>query len=177
MSMKGVIQQKQLAAGKAFTVNEEIVLLPTGSQAVRTVVRHSGSVLILPVLPDGRLLVIRQYRHALGDYILEFPAGTMEYHEDPLACARRELVEETHHQASEWIDLGMQFPAPGFCDEKQYCFFAKNLVPEQGVPDEDEIIDVHPLSVMEVEAAIRSHTMQDAKSMACFLRARLMGLL
>lgn len=177
MSKKGVIQQRTVATGKAYVVNEEEIELPGGQRVCRTVVRHTGSVVIVPVLPDGRLVVIRQYRHALADHILEFPAGTIDAGETPLTCAKRELIEETHHRGTDWIDLGMQYPAPGFCDEAQYCYLAKGLVPEQGVPDEDEIIDVQILSVSQVEELIRSHAMPDAKSLACFLKARLQGFI
>jgi ADP-ribose pyrophosphatase len=144
---------------------------------VRQVVKHPGAVVIIPQLEDGRLLLIAQYRFAVGATLLEFPAGTLEPGEAPLECARRELIEETGYRAEHWRALGITYPSPGYCDEQQHLFMATGLVPEHAAGDEDEIIEVKRLTVQEVERAIADETLVDAKSIAAYARAKLQGVL
>ena len=109
--------------------HEQTLRLPSGRTVVRQVVKHPGAVVILPQLADGRLLPIAQYRCAVGETVLEFPAGTLEPGEAPLACARRELIEETGYRADHWHALGTIYSSPGFCDERLHLFLASGLVP------------------------------------------------
>jgi ADP-ribose pyrophosphatase len=133
---------------------------------VRQVVKHPGAVVIVPQLEDSRLVLIEQYRFAVGETLLEFPAGTLEPDEAPLECARRELIEETGYRADHWHALGVIYPSPGYCDEQQHLFVASGLVPDQAAGDEDEILEVKRLTVQEVERAIADGTLIDAKSIA-----------
>jgi ADP-ribose pyrophosphatase len=103
---------------RIFTVVEQALRLPSGRTVVRQVVKHPGAVVIMPQLGDGRLMLIAQYRFAVGATLLEFPAGTLETGEAPLACARRELLEETGYRAEHWRALGTIYSSPGFCDEQ-----------------------------------------------------------
>jgi ADP-ribose pyrophosphatase len=140
-------------------------------------VSHPGAVVILPVDEEGRILFVRQYRFAVDRLLLELPAGTLERSDlDPGACAVRELAEEVGRGAKRWVPLGTLFPAPGFCDEVQYCFFAGDLYVDEAKADEDEFIEVVPMSVDQVEAAIATGELVDAKSIGCFCRARLARL-
>ncbi len=170
------ISSSTVYTGKAFSVSQEEVELPTGSIVKRDIVRHPGAVVILPITDNGQLLLVRQYRHSVGKSILEFPAGTLDPKELPLNCAKRELAEEVGQQAAEWQALGTLFPAPGFCDEKQHLFIARALSPFRLPGDEDEIIEVEALNIEQVESAIISGEMEDGKSISIFMRARLQKL-
>ncbi len=169
------LSSRSLLTTTAFEVVADTVELATGNIKDRFVVRHPGAVVILPVLDDGRLVLVEQYRHAIGQTILEFPAGTLERDEDPLVCAKREIREEIGYAADEWIEIGTLFPAPGFCDEKQFLYLGKKLRPERLDCDEDEVITVVTLTLAEVKEAILSGRLCDGKSLSIFLRALLVG--
>lgn len=164
-------------AGRKFSVERSVLEHPNGRSSVFEVVRHPGAVVVLPLTAQGEIVAIRQYRHALSTSILELPAGTLEPGESPHACASREIVEEVGYRAGTMLDLGVLFPAPGFCDEKQYLFLATELSPASAPADDDELIEVVPLSVAAVREAIKSGELNDAKSIAAFYRADLRGLL
>ena len=164
-------------AGSKLTVVEEQVRLPTGQIARHVTVRHPGAVVLIPRSDDGTLLVLRQYRHSVRKTLLEFPAGTLEPGEAPLTCAQREIAEEIGHTATHWESLGELYPAPGFCDEVQYGYFATGLTPCEAEPDDDEIIAVVPMHSAEVLQAIQTGAMMDSKSIALYFRAHLRGLL
>lgn len=163
--------------GYVFDIERDEVELPTGKEIERYVVKHPGAVVILPRLGDGSLLLVSQYRYSVDDTLLEFPAGTLEVGEDPLPCAQREIQEEVGHAAKSWQELGIFYPAPGFCSEKQYGFLATDLTPSSLPGDEDEFIEVKRLFPREVEDCIKQGQLMDAKSIAIFLRAKLRGLL
>jgi ADP-ribose pyrophosphatase len=177
MQTPEVLSTNVLHRYRIFTIVEQALRLPSGRAVVRQVVKHPGAVVIIPQLADGRLILIEQYRFAVGETLLEFPAGTLEPGEAPLACARRELIEETGYQAEHWRALGVTYPSPGYCDEQQHLFMATGLVPEHAAADEDEILEVKGLTVQEVERAIADGTLVDAKSIAAYARAKLQGVL
>jgi ADP-ribose pyrophosphatase len=162
---------------RIFALVEKELRLPSGRTVVRQVVQHPGAVVIIPQLADGRLMLIAQYRFAVGETLLEFPAGTLEPGEEPLLCARRELIEETGYRAEHWRALGIMYPSPGYCDERQHLFVAGGLVPEHAAGDDDEILEVKRLTVREVEQAIADGALVDAKSIAAYARAKLQGVL
>jgi ADP-ribose pyrophosphatase len=172
-----VLSTKVLQSYRIFAIVEQALRLPSGRTVVRQVVQHPGAVVIMPQLADGRLVLIEQYRFAVGETLLEFPAGTLEPGEAPLACARRELIEEMGYRAEHWRALGILYPSPGYCDEQQHLFMATGLVPEHAAGDEDEILEVKRLTVQEVERAIADGTLVDAKSIAAYARAKLQGVL
>ena len=177
MPIAEVLSTKVLQSYRIFTIVEQALRLPSGRTVVRQVVKHPGAVVIMPQLEDGRLLLIAQYRFAVGETLLEFPAGTLEPGEAPLECARRELIEETGYRAEHWRALGVTYPSPGYCDEQQRLFMATGLVPEHAAADEDEIIEVKGLTVQEVERSIADGRLVDAKSIAAYARATLQGAL
>ena len=160
-----------------FVVREDLVQDEKGAEFSRLIVEHRGAVVILPKTNTGTLLLIKQYRYAVRDTILEFPAGTLEVGEQPLATAKREIQEEAGFAAKKWTELGKLYPSPGFCDEIQYLFLAEDLSASKLTGDEDEEIEVVEFTVAEVEQAIISGGLADAKSIAAFTRARLSGLL
>ena len=177
MQKPEVLSTNVLHRSRIFAIVEQALRLPSGRTVVRQVVQHPGAVVIIPQLADGRLMLIAQYRFAVGETLLEFPAGTLEPGEEPLQCARRELIEETGYRADHWRALGIMYPSPGYCDEKQYLFAASGLIPDHAAEGDDEIIEVKRLTVREVERAIADGALVDAKSIAAYARATLQGVL
>jgi ADP-ribose pyrophosphatase len=172
-----VLHEHTVFAGLGFAVVLEDIHIAPGKQCRHLTIRHPGAVVLLPCHTDGTLLVIKQYRYSLRQTLLEFPAGTIEAGERPLACAQRELAEEVGQAAGRWECLGELHPAPGFCNEVQYCFFATDLSPCMAPRDDDELIDVVPMQSTQVEQAIRDGSMTDGKSIALFTRAKLRGFI
>jgi ADP-ribose pyrophosphatase len=177
MPIAEVLSTKVLQSYRIFSIVEQELRLTSGRTVVRQVVKHPGAVVIIPQLEDSRLLLIEQYRFAVGATLLEFPAGTLELGEAPLECAKRELIEETGYRAEHWRALGVTYPSPGYCDEQQHLLMATGLVPEHAAADEDEILEVKGLTVQEVERAIADGSLVDAKSIAAYARATLQGVL
>lgn len=160
----------------AFQLVLEEILLSNGKRAEHMTLEHNGAVVILPVANDGSIVMIRQYRHSIGREILEFPAGTLKEGEDPSLCAERELSEETGYAARNFENLGVIYPAPGFCSEKQYLYLATDLY-ERSLPcDDDEEITVQNISIDEFYKALSSGEICDAKTIAIFMKAKVMGV-
>jgi ADP-ribose pyrophosphatase len=135
------------------------------------IIVHPGAVVLVPVLKNGHLLLVKQWRRASGKILLEFPAGTLEEGEIPVDCAQRELREETGYRADRILPMGGFYSAPGFCTEFLHLFLALDLeeAPLQ-TEDEDEEIDLIDASFEEVEAMIEKHQIEDAKTIAGFYR-------
>ena len=164
-----VLENKILYKGPVFAVRRDRVVEPGGAVATRDIVVHRGSVVVLPVLERGRILLIRQFRHAAGQFLWELVAGRIEPGERPLAAARRELAEETGYAAGRFKKLLDVFPAPGFLTERMLIYAAEGLKPGVACPESDERIVCQPFSVREVESVIRRGKLRDAKSIAGIL--------
>ena len=130
----------------------------------RAAVRHPGAVVLLPLPTAETVLLLRQYRHALSQTIWELPAGTRGWDEDWLACAQRELREETGYQAAVFTHLGDVWPAPGISDELMRLYAAQQLTPAPLPPDEDEEIELVELPLAEAQAMIADGRIRDGKS-------------
>jgi ADP-ribose pyrophosphatase len=170
-----LIGSREVFEGRVITVRVDDIEVNNGLNVRREVVVHPGAVVILAVDDQERILWERQYRYAAGRHLMELPAGTLEAGEDPESCARRELIEETGFAANEWRPLGGFFSAPGFCTEYLHCFLATSLTPEEADGDEDEDIEVVPLTLEESLAMIDRGEVEDAKSLAAlhlYLRKR-----
>ena len=172
-----VLGTQVLHQGRKFTFVEENYRRPDGTTGRIEKLLHPGAVVIVPQLVNKALILIHQYRPAPRKTLLEFPAGTLEPGESPLECAKREIIEECGYRAANWQELGTLYPAPGFCDEIQHCFLATSLAAATAERDEDEFIAPVHLRIDEVETAISTHALCDAKSIAIFALARLSGLL
>ncbi len=152
--------------GKKFSFAVVKKKLPNGRTADVDVIEHPGAVLIVPFLTKDTIIFLHQYRPVLGRYLWELPAGTLERDEQPLACARRELIEETDHRGSVFTRLGKIYPVPGYSTEVILSFKAEKLTPHTGVQDTDEIIRTKHLRRSEVRKLFRGGGITDAKTIA-----------
>jgi ADP-ribose pyrophosphatase len=155
-----------LFRGRVFALNRDHILEPGGIEAVREVIVHPGSVVVLPVFPDGRILLIRQYRHAAKRYMWELVAGHREEHETFLESAPRELQEETGYTARHFTKLLDIYPSPGLLSEKMEIYLAEDLTKGRAKPEEDEKITTRIMPLAEVETWIHSGKIVDSKTVA-----------
>lgn len=169
-----IIQQRLFYKGRKFDYEVNKLRLPNGVEGEWECIRHPGGALAVPVTPDGKLVLVRQYRFACEGRLLEFPAGTVEVKEDPAKTIKREIEEETGYKANKWRNLGTFPLAPGYSDEYIYAFLAEDLEKLATPPqqDEDEDIEVVLMSPQELEKAIMSGETIDAKSIASYFLAR-----
>jgi len=164
------LEEKTLSSNKIFQgrivrLRVDQVSLPDGRQSQREIVEHPGAVAILPLDADNRIWMVSQYRKAVEQVLMEIPAGTLEKSEDPLACAQRELAEETGLTAGDWQEIIQYYCAPGFCDEKTFIYIARNLKQDaQLSPDHDEFLQVIQLPLAEAYQQILDGRIVDGKS-------------
>lgn len=159
--------------GRKFSFEVNHLRLPNQSQGDWECIRHPGGAMAVPVTPDGKLVLVQQYRFAVRGRLLEFPAGTLEPGESAAATIERELEEETGYRASRWQHLG-DFPlAPGYSDELIYAYMAQDLEKLETPPDldADEDLEVVLFSVEDFKQAIWDGQAIDAKSIAGFFLA------
>jgi ADP-ribose pyrophosphatase len=164
-----VLSSKMVYQGKVFGVRHDVVIEPGGMRATRDIVTHPGSVVVLPILNDGRLLMIRQYRHTVGGYLLEVVAGRKEPGESTLKAAKRELAEETGYRAKHFREMMNVYPTPGFVEETMVAYAATGLTLGKTNPDADEVIESKPFTLKALIEMIRKEQIHDAKSVACIL--------
>ncbi len=146
------------------------VTTASGKHLVREVVVHPGAVIILPVLKDGRIVMIRNLRHTVGQWLWELPAGTLEPPEPPELCAGRELIEETGYQAGDIQPFGWFYTSPGILTEKMYAFIAAGLTPGPQALEENETITVEPIAPDKILQMIASNEIVDGKTIAVVLK-------
>ena len=164
-----ILKSQVVYQGPVFGVRRDEVIEPSGIRTTREVITHSGSVVVLPVLPDGRVVLIRQYRHAARQYLWELVAGRMDHGETPKQGAARELIEETGYRAKKFTVFLDVFPSPGFLEERMYILLAKGLTPGEAQPEEDEKIISRAYKPSELREMIRRGQLCDAKSVAGIL--------
>ncbi len=160
-----LIHREVVFAGRLITVYRDAVVLPDGEERVREIVHHPGAVAILAIKDDGCVVLVRQYRHAIGRMSLELPAGTVEPGESPEVCALRELEEETGYRARGLRELVRFAVSPGWTDEELVVFIAEELELGKPRPATDERLSVVELTANEVRAAIARGEISDAKSL------------
>ena len=164
-----VLKSDVMFAGRVFGVRRDRVREPGGILVTREVVTHNGSVVLLPVFPDGRILLVRQYRHAARQFLWELVAGRIEPDEAPLVGARRELLEETGYTARRYRKLLDVFPTPGFVSERMLVYLAEGLRPGTAQPESDERITTRKFTPAALERMMRRGTLRDGKSIAGIL--------
>ncbi len=167
------MSEKPLASQRVFTgrllkVRVDEVALEDGRCTTREIVEHPGAVAIVAVHGEGddaQVVLVRQFRKAVEQFLLEIPAGTLEPGEEPLACAQRELLEETGLSAQRWSHLQTFYTAPGFCTEKMWLYLAQDLRSHPQHPETDEQIEVGFYSRSQVRELLQTHQIQDAKTL------------
>ncbi len=164
-----ILSSEMIYQGRVFGLRRDKVVEPSGVRTTREVITHPGSVVVLPVLPDGRIVMIRQYRHATRQYLWELVAGRKEPEETPKQGAARELLEETGYRAKRFKVFLDVFPTPGFLEERMYLLLAEGLTAGEAQPEEDEKIEVRPFKVKDLKQMIKSGRLKDAKSIAGLL--------
>jgi ADP-ribose pyrophosphatase len=155
--------------GRRFLVCRQQVTVGGGSPHVYEIVVHPGAAVVLPLLPDGRVLLIGHFRVAVGRELLELPAGTLEAGEEPAECARRELLEETGWRAGRIEPLMRFLSSPGICDECLHAFVARELQLEAPCREEGEQIRLVPMAYDEALAAVGDGRISDGKTMLTLL--------
>ena len=167
--MKDPLHEEQLSTeavfeGRLLKVFRDEVRLPDGSKGGREYIKHPGAVVIIPVLPDGRLVFERQFRYPVGQAFLELPAGKIDPGEDILDCARRELQEETGYVTDNWRYLGVMHPCIGYSNERIEIFIATGLEHVGHAWDEGEFLELLTLSPSEAREAVFDGRITDAKT-------------
>lgn len=162
---------RKVFEGRVFTVQVESITLPKGHALDAEIIRHPGSVVIVPMNDANDVVLVRQYRHAIGRYTWELPAGSLKPGEDVQGAARRECQEEVGLVAERLELLGSFFPTPGYCDENMHFYRAMGLrEPRAGDDDahqdEDEDIEIRWVPLAEVRAMIRRNEIVDLKTIA-----------
>ena len=177
-----LVNRQVVHTGTYMSVARDTVLDPEGKSHVRDIVLHPGAVTVVAILPDRRLVLVRQYRHAVGEALLELPAGTLDRQpdgstEEPLRAAKRELTEETGYRADNGRELASFFTAPGFASERLTLYVATGLSRDPGHtgPDPDERLNVELLAFDEALAQARRGEIPDAKTMLGVLLTDALG--
>ncbi|MGE0199415.1 MAG: NUDIX domain-containing protein [Candidatus Melainabacteria bacterium] len=163
------MKQHRLQEGRVISMRRDDALLPDGKPCTREVIEHPGGVVILPILPDGRLILVEQWRYALNRTLIEAPAGKLDPGEaaNPIEAARRELLEETGYRTGHIREMTSIFTSPGFCDERLWIYLASDLTAVDNHDDhkmDDEFIDMHHVTPEEAMAWVREGRIVDAKT-------------
>jgi ADP-ribose pyrophosphatase len=170
-------QIRKVFEGRIFTVQVETITLPKSGRFDAEIIRHPGSVVLVPITSDGGIILVRQYRHAIGRWVWELPAGSLKHGEDPQKAAARECQEEIGLIPSSVKKLGWLVPTPGYCDEEMNFYRLTGLrAPSDGdaaaQPDEDEDIESKAFSVAEIRAMVDSGEIIDMKTVAALYWTR-----
>jgi ADP-ribose pyrophosphatase len=163
------VESSSVYQGHFLHVRRDRVRLPDAREAYREYIVHPGAVVIVPILDDGRLIVERQYRHPMGRVMLEFPAGKLTPGEAPLACACRELEEETGFKGAQWARAGVLHNAIAYSDEFIEIWFARGLSPGERRLDDGEFLDVEFTTAETLDALASGGTLTDAKSLIALM--------
>jgi ADP-ribose pyrophosphatase len=172
-----LVKSEEMARGNLLIYRHDTIVDADGEQHMREVVAHRGGVAIVAVTDDHRVLMIRQYRHAVGEALLEIPAGTLDRQpngsvEEPDLASRRELAEETGYSAREWRNLGVFFTAPGFSTEAMHLYLARglSLIEDYSGPESDERLELQEVSVDEALRMADAGEIRDAKTLVGLFR-------
>ena len=160
----------KLFDGRILNLRVDKVVFDDGIQATREIVEHRGASVIIPLLENNHVLLVRQYRYAVGKELLEIPAGTCDVGESPENCAKRELQEETGYTSDDLEKVLECYVAPGYSTEKIYFYLARSLKKAERDPDEDERISVEQISLSEAISKVRTGEICDAKTICALFR-------
>lgn len=165
------LTSKQIFDGKVVKLFVDTVELPDGKEAVREIVRHPGAVCVIPVTNEGEVIMVKQYRYAFEQIMLEIPAGKLEPGEDPFEAVKRELEEESGVVAGNIEYMGEIFTTVAIFDEKIHAYLATDLVFNDSHPDEDEFLEVEKIPLTTLVDMVMNGEIKDSKTQICILKA------
>lgn len=169
-----LVESRQIYSGKIVTLKVDTVRLPNGKESTREIVVHNGAVTAVPMLDEDTIVMVRQFRLAAGEALLEIPAGTLEEGEKPEECASRELQEEIGYRPERLQLMFSSFLAPGYSSEKLFTYLATGLTESKQTHDEDEFLEVVHVGLDEAVALISQGQVKDAKTICGVLMAHRM---
>ena len=155
---------EKIFSGKLIDLYFDHIELPNGKSSTREWIKHPGAVCVIPILPNGNLCLVRQYRYGPRAEFIEIPAGKLDAGEDPLVCAKRELEEEIGYSAGKLTFLTNIHPAIGFSNEKMWMYLAEDLILSKQNLDQDEFLELYPLSVNAAIDLISQRKITDVKT-------------
>ena len=166
---ENTVSSRRIHEGRIINLREDTVALPSGRTGKREIVEHRGAVCIVPVLPDGRIAMVRQFRKPAEEALLELPAGGLEAGEAPIDCASRELIEECGLRARRLTPLFECYLAPGYSTELMFGFLGEDLEETDTDPDEDENVEVEIYSLDELMKIFDEGGIRDSKTICGLL--------
>jgi ADP-ribose pyrophosphatase len=172
MAEPATIETRSIHRGKIVDLEVQTVRLPNDHVVEMEIVHHPGAAAVVPLDSSGRVLLVRQYRHATAGYLLEVPAGKLDKDEAPETCAKREVEEETGRKAKDLVPLGWIWTTPGFTDEKIWLFLATGLTETKQTLGKDEVISVEHVPLNEAVMMAERGEITDAKSVCALLRVK-----
>jgi len=167
-----IIETRSIHRGKVVDLDVQTVRLPNDHVVEMEIIHHPGAAAVVPLDNTGRVLLVRQYRHATGGYLLEVPAGKLDESEAPETCARREVEEEVGRRVKDLVPLGWIWTTPGFTNEKIWLFLATGLSESQQSLEKDEVISIEHVPLGEAILMAERGDITDAKSVCAILRVR-----
>ena len=165
------VSSEEIYKGKIVHLFCDTVRLPNGKEATREVIRHVGAAAVVPLTDEGNVILVRQYRYPFSQVMLEIPAGKLDIGEDPIDCAKRELIEETGYDAKELVYLGAFYPSVAMLNEVIHLFLAKNMTLCETNLDEDEFLHVEQRPLSEVVEQVMRGEIPDGKTQTAILKA------
>ncbi|SHJ48506.1 NUDIX hydrolase [Paramaledivibacter caminithermalis] len=168
-NIERTIKSDKLYQGKIINLRIDTVELPDQKYSKREIVEHPGAVAVIPITEDNKIVMVKQYRKSVEEYLLEVPAGKLEIGEEPLDCAKRELLEETGYKSDNLQYIFKFYTSPGFCNETISIFLAKDLIVDVAQPDEDEYIEIEKYDIDELIEKINKEEIKDAKTIISIL--------
>ncbi|CAG0931238.1 ADP-ribose pyrophosphatase [Planctomycetaceae bacterium] len=161
-----ILNRDELLKARNFKVARITLQRDDGKEFKREVIEHPGAACVLPMIDDDTVLMVEQWRIGARKSLLEIPAGTLDEGEDPMACAARELEEETGYKSGKLEHLFTMYPSPGILDEKMFIFMARDLTKTQTNMDEDEQITIKPMSFRDLRIQLKANNIKDGKTIA-----------
>ncbi|MDK2918916.1 MAG: ADP-ribose pyrophosphatase [Candidatus Petromonas sp.] len=172
MITERTIKTDKIYQGKIINLRVDTVELPDKKYSKREIVEHPGAVAIVPITNNNKIIMVKQYRKPVEETLLEVPAGKLEINEEPIECAKRELLEETGYKSEDLEYILSFYTSPGFSNESISIYTARNLVKDIAQPDEDEYIEIQEYEIDELIKMIQEGNIKDAKTIISILSVK-----